>query len=214
RSCGNIPDSDTFYIFRAKSLNGSSYGDQLQDYQKALLLNKGSWMVWDGTVQFYLANGKYAEAQKLAAKAYKKFPKNYSIGLSYAKALLFDQQYAQCIKVLGNSDVLPFEGAGESRRIYERAHVYLAYEYLQKKNYAKAVQFLEASKDWPEHLGVGKPYNVDSRLQDFRSAHCLREKGKDIQSEELLKSIISYTDKNLHPPSINHLFGLLAYKKL
>ena len=47
----------------------------------------------------------------------------------------------------------------------------------------------------------------------FRS-HCLREKGKDIQSEELLKSIISYTDKNLNTPSINHLFGLLAYKKL
>src|SRR5690606_9827658 len=105
-------------------------------------------------------------------------------------------------------------GAGEGRRIYERSHMYLAYEYLQKKNYAKAIQFLEASKEWPEHLGVGKPYNVDSRLQDFLLAHCFGKQGKRANSEELLYNIASYTDKNPDSPSINHLFGLLAYKKL
>src|SRR5690606_18267941 len=96
----------------------------------------------------------------------------------------------------------------------ERSHVYLAYEYLQKRNYTKAIQLLEASKEWPEHLGVGKPYNVDSRLQDFLLAHCYDKLGKKLENETLLDSIAAFTDKNMDTPSINHLFGLLAYKKL
>lgn len=214
KACGDIPDSDVFYRFRAKTLNSLGYGDKLKDYQKALSLNSGNWLVWNETIQFYLVNDKYTDAQKLAAKAYKKFSKNYSIGLSYAKALLNNKQYAQCIKVLKTIKVLPFEGAGESRRIYEQSHVYLAYENLQKKNYTKAEQLLEASKEWPENLGVGKPFNVDSRLQDFLLAHCFEEQGKEVDSKVHLKSIATYTDKNMDSPSINHLFGLLAYKKL
>ncbi|MCG2459312.1 DUF5107 domain-containing protein [Flavobacteriaceae bacterium F89] len=214
KSCGEIPDSDVFYRFRAKSIHTLSYGDKLRDYQRALSLNSGNWLSWNETIQFYLANEKYTEAQKLGAKAYKKFPKNYSIGLSYSKALLYDHQYAKSIKVLKNCNVLPFEHASEGRRIYERSYVYLALEYVQKKNYTEAIQLLEASKEWPEHLGVGKPYNVDSRLQDFLLAHCFKEQGKEVDSRELLNSIASYTDDNLETPSPNLLFGLLAYKKL
>ena len=92
--------------------------------------------------------------------------------------------------------------------------MYLAYEYLQKKNYAKAVQLLEASKEWPENLGVGKPYNVDSRLQDFLLARCFEGQGKEVDSKALLDSIAVYTENNFDTPSVNHLFGLLAYKKL
>jgi len=73
---------------------------------------------------------------------------------------------------------------------------------------------LEQSKKWPENIGVGKPYTPDERQIDYLMARAFEELGQSDKSKSLLKRITAYTLKTEHKNTIDHLFGLLAAKKL
>ncbi len=214
KACKNEPDADTFYRFRATSLSTEDYNYRLQDYQKALALNSNNWKSWEDLIQFYFKYKKTDVAYINSQKAYKKFPNNYNIALVYAKALMLNKKYKSSINILRKQSVLPSELATESRKIYFDTHVFLANDYIKAKKYAKAIQILEDSKKWPENLGVGKPYNVDNRLQDYLLALCYA-KLKDKKTEiTYLQDILDYTRQNQKTRSINRLFGGLTLKKL
>jgi hypothetical protein len=68
--------------------------------------------------------------------------------------------------------ILPQEGAHEGHDIFEAANLKLALDRLEKKKYREVIQFLDDSRNWPENLGAGKPYEPDTRLQDYVSAYC------------------------------------------
>src|SRR5690606_21085205 len=155
KACGNEPDSDIFYRFRAKILVTEGYADNEKDYLKALRLKTSDWKIWEEFIQFYLQNDKNEAAYKLAGKAYSKFNNNANIGLIYAKSSLLTGKYGKTIEVLENISILPFEHASESKKIYSEAHILSALEHIKNKKYHKAIQLLEASKAWPENLGVG-----------------------------------------------------------
>lgn len=210
----NTPDSDTFYRFRADYLDDESYAFRLQDYKKAIELNSNDWKNWNALVQFYNKNKKYNEAYENSKKAFKKFTNNYNVDLMYAKALVGVKKYKQSIKALNNTNVLPSELGRASRNIYNAAHLFLSNEYIQQKKYSKAIQLLNDSKKWPENLGVGKPYDVDNRLQDYLLAACygkLRDVGKQ---NDLLEGIVNYTNLKKGEDNLNKLLGVLALKKL
>ncbi|MDO5977636.1 DUF5107 domain-containing protein [Flavivirga spongiicola] len=208
------PDSDIFYRFRAAYLEDGSYEDRLQDYKRAIELNDNDWKTWDELIQYYLKNNKYDEAYISSKKAFKKFPKNYNIKLVYAKTLVKIKKYNESINVLKNIIVLPSELAQLSRNLYFDSHVFLANQNIQDKKYKKAIQLLIDSKKWPENLGVGKPYNVDNRLQDYLLAVCFEKLKNDNKKGDLLKDVVDYTNKNINKYGLNSLFGLLALKKL
>ncbi|MCL6294485.1 DUF5107 domain-containing protein [Jejuia spongiicola] len=210
----NEPDSDVFYRFRATYLESENYTFRLQDYKKAIELNSNNWKVWGELIQFYLINGKYDEAFANGKKAFKKFPSNYNIELLYAKSLVEVKKYNQSLKVLKNTVVLPSELAMISRDIYFDAHVFLANQYIQEGKYTKAIQLLKNSKEWPEYLGVGKPYSVDDRLQDYLLAICFEKLKNDSKRNNLLEGIINHTNANKSGRNINKLFNLLALKRL
>jgi tetratricopeptide (TPR) repeat protein len=211
---GDTPDSDVFYRFRAEMLEDNSYAKKLKDYQKALELNPSDWRVWEEHIQFYLRNKKYDEAYALSKKAYKKYPDNYSIGLSHSKALVNTGRHAETLKVLKKVRILPYEHAKESREVYERAHMALALENFEKGNYKKSVEILKNSKEWPENIGVGKPYGPDEREQDFMLALALEKNGKKAESDALLTEVAEYTEKHVSSNTLNHIYGPLALEKL
>ncbi len=208
------PDSDVFYRFRAKMLANGDLESAAKDFQKAMELKPEDWKVWEENIQFYLKNANYGEAFTLSKKAYKKFPKNYNIGLAHAKALLNTGRFKNVMTVLNGIQVLPYEHASESRDIYERAHVGLAQSYLEKKNYQKAMEVLKQSKKWPENIGVGKPYNPDERAQDYLLALSFEKTGETEKSRALFNDIVAYTQDHLSDNSLNHIYGLLALKKM
>ncbi|MCF7568526.1 DUF5107 domain-containing protein [Sabulilitoribacter arenilitoris] len=214
KSSYNKPDFDVFYRFRAIYLESENYTFRLQDYKKAIELNGNNWKVWGELIQFYLINSKYDEAYANGKKAFKKFPNNYNIELLYAKSLIEVKKYSQSLKIIKNTIVLPSELAMISRNIYFDTHVFLANQYIQEKKYTKAIQLLKDSKEWPEHLGVGKPYDVDNRLQDYLLAICFEKLKNDGKRNNLLEGIINHTNANKSGRSINKLFNLLALKKL
>ena len=66
---------------------------------------------------------------------------------------------------------------------------------LEKKKYKKAIKFLNSSKEWPENLGSGKPYEPDIRLQDYIAAHCEIQLGKLKSAEQYYQQIIDFSRK-------------------
>jgi tetratricopeptide (TPR) repeat protein len=211
---GDEPDSGTFYRFRALILKNQNYDDKLKDFNRALKLSEGDWKVWIEITQFYLTNEKFEEAYKIASKSFKKFPGNNDIGLNYANTLLMVEKYDKSIAVLSKIEVLPSEMGGQSRKIYYDAHVLWGNELMLKHNYKKAVEVLEESKMWPQNLGVGKPYSIDSRLEDYLLAICYGELKQENKKVELLNSIIEKSNGSIQVSSVNHLFGLLSLKDL
>ena len=214
KECGNEPDSDIFYRFRAKMFKNEDYAANEKDYLKALQLNNTDWKLREVVIQFYLDNDKIEAAYKLAKKSYSKYPKNANIGLIYAKSALLNNQYGKTIEVLNDILILPFEHASESKKIYTDAHILMALDNMQSKDYKRAISFLESSKEWPENLGVGKPFHADERLQDYLLAVNFELLKDSRKSEQLLTNILSYQNNNKKMVSANELFELLSLKKL
>jgi hypothetical protein len=58
--------------------------------------------------------------------------------------------------------------------VYRKAWLFCALENVQTGKYKEALSDVEQSKLWPEHLGVGKPYDedIDLKVENFISAYC------------------------------------------
>ncbi|SHJ70453.1 DUF5107 domain-containing protein [Pseudozobellia thermophila] len=211
---GSTPDSDVFYRFRAKMLKDRPIAEVEADYEKALELKPKDWKVWEENILFYLDHQQFDQAYKRSKRAYKKFLDNYNIGLAHAKALLNTGRYTEVLSVLEKIEVLPYEHASESREIYERAHLALAVKKMKSKAYDKAIALLNKAKEWPENIGVGKPYGPDERAQDYQLALASKYIGETEKNLSLLEQIARYTQMHPERNSINHLYGLLALRQL
>jgi len=211
----NAPDSDIFYRFRARMFENENYAGNEKDYMKALELNSTDWKLREEVVQFYLDNDRHELAYKIAKKGFSKYPKNSNIGLIYAKSSLLTGRYETTIEVLKDIQILPFEHASESKKIFSQAYILMALEKIRTKNYNKAITLLESSKEWPENLGVGKPFHTDERLQDYLLAYSYGSLDDSDRSNQLLSGITSYQKKNkTNTVAYNDLFKLLSLRKL
>jgi tetratricopeptide (TPR) repeat protein len=68
----------------------------------------------------------------------------------------------------------------------------LALADMKKANYPQAIKHLEESKDYPERLGTGKPYNPDYRMQDYLLSFCYEKMGDRRNLEAARKRISDY----------------------
>jgi predicted Zn-dependent protease len=212
--CQNEPDSWIFYTTRADLSGDLNEEDKLRDLKKAWQLDQETWRTWNRLIQYYEQNGQYDEALELAGKAYKTFPGNYTVEFQYSKALSNKEQYAKSINILKNINILPFEGSYESRIVYENAHLQLAIDYIEDKKYRKAIDILNNSLEWPENIGVGKPYDPDQRRQEFLLAYCYQHLKNEAESESMLRSVKDYTLKSTQYNNPNHILGLISMDKL
>jgi IS5 family transposase len=102
------------------------------------------------------------------------YPGNDMIGLKYAAAMLRQKKYRECTDYLAHLNVLPNEGAYEGRTVYRNAWLFCALENVQAGKYREAISDVEQSERWPEHLGVGKPYDedIDLSIENFITEYC------------------------------------------
>lgn len=204
-NCGGV-DYAPFYLSRASLKEGDS---RLADLLKAEQIEM-SWRTGFALINLYAANGQWQKAVETGKKYMKKYPSNYYIGLKYAKALCETGQYQPCISLLGRMQVLPNEGSYAGRAVYREANLYQAMEQLDRKNYKQAMKSVEASKAWPENLGVGKPYDnmIDNRLEDYLEAKAAAGVGDTRKASALLSAIAGYESSRLHFESANLLSAL------
>lgn len=189
------PDYAPFYLTRGKLRKELGKPNQIvqKDYKKAIEMGPDEWRNWHALNEHHLETGGYTEALNNAEKAYTKFPDRDPIEMDYAKALLINNKFKDCISLLDKIKIMPFEGASEGHRIYEQAHLSYALKKILQDDLEEAQHYLDQSKLWPENLGVGKPYHPDDRLQNYLEAYINREKGHQEKSQELLVNVADYS---------------------
>lgn len=192
-----------FYLSRASLKTGEA---RLADLLKAEQTEM-SWRTGFALINYYADNSNWTEALSIGKKYMKKYPSNYYIGLKLANALCETGQYQPCIALLSKLQVLPNEGAYAGRAVYRAANLYQAMEQLEKKNYKRILTSVEASKEWPENLGVGKPYDnmIDSRLEDYLEAKAYAGQGNKKKADALLAAVARYQSPRSHFSSANLL---------
>ena len=85
---------------------------------------------------------------------------------------------------------------------------------LREEKYGEALDLLKTSIEWPENIGVGKPYDVDERPQHHLIALATQRVGEVENSKAFFEKVLSYSTEKIETNSINHLYGLLAAKQL
>ncbi|MDR1675300.1 MAG: DUF5107 domain-containing protein, partial [Tannerella sp.] len=168
--CGDTPGDAVFYQARAQFRKGE---ERLKDLLRAENLEK-SWRTGLALIRHYQDTKQYDAMYEKAKEYAAAYPGNDMIGLKYAAAMLLQKKYRECAGYLSHLNVLPNEGAYEGRIVYRKAWLFRALENVQAGKYREAISEVEQSKLWPEHLGVGKPYdeNINLSVENFITGYC------------------------------------------
>jgi tetratricopeptide (TPR) repeat protein len=207
-ACGQEPDYAPFYLTRAFFVRPIDDKQELMDLQRAYQLAPDDWRTVNDLITYHDVHQNYQMSLSLSTTAYKKHPGNYTIGVQYAIAQINNGQYAKSLKTLDVLNILPFEGASQGQIVFEQACLFLSMDLIAKKKYGEAMKMIEKSKEWPENLGVGKPYVVDIRVQDYLKALCLEKLNRTDEAVVLEKSIVDYTNEYYMAPSFNHILSV------
>ena len=191
--CGTEPDYAPFYLTRGDFYKDHSPEKVEADYLQALSLDNTQWRTYHALVDLYITTNEQPKALKMASQANKRFPENYITGFDYAGSLYYNDQYATCLKVLKRLNILPNEGARSGHDTYRNASVRLAIQYYEKGNYSKAIALLDEAREWPENLGVGRPYETDERIEDFLQSLCYKQLGNKEKEDALKQRVADYT---------------------
>ena len=172
-------------------------GQALTDLQKAIALDKDEWRYYKLLGEYYIDHNENEKALEVVAPFNKAHSKNYIIGILYAKTLLLNKHYDACADLLMKINILPFEGATIGRELYHEAEVMQAINEMKKGNYTNALSFISKGKQWPQNLGVGKPYpeNIDERLEDWMSYLCYIKDGQPKEAEQSLQKVLDFNPK-------------------
>lgn len=209
RDCGQEPDYAPFYLTRAALLTPKDDVQELADLLTAQKLTPNDWRTTIRLIGYYSGKKDYKTTLALSSVAYKKDKINSAIALQYVIALINNGQYANSLKLLDGMTLLPGEGSSEGKVVFEQASLLMAMELMTKKKYTDAIKMIEKSKEWPERLGVGKPYIVDTRVQDYLNIYCLDKLNRKPEADALKRSIADYKG-NRRGESFSNLLTIKA----
>ncbi len=216
-SCTNQPTFAPFYATRAAIFNDSSEEFILSDLKKAFALNN-SWRYRKLLAEFYIIHQHADSALQLMQPYMKQHPDDYVMGMLYAKILLLNYQYEAADNLLTHLTIIPFEGATLSHELYRQAKLMESIDALKSKKYNQSLNFVQQAKQWPENLGVGKPYDadIDVRLEDWIEYLNYKALNKINFANQMLDSIIANSKKvgNSDKYFTNAIITAYAFKEL
>jgi tetratricopeptide (TPR) repeat protein len=207
-------DFAPFFLARGSFYRELAPLKALADFEKAVQMDEKNWRSWHTLVDFHLRQAKRDKALEVARKAVGLFPEGVALRIDLVKALMAAGGYEEAADILEKVEALPYEGASEIHGLYVETHIQLGLQSMKKGNWAQAVERLEKSKEYPERLGTGKPFDPDFRKQDYLEMVCYEKLGQRDKALEALKAISDYTLNNLERLGPNSYFGGLALQRL
>ena len=212
KALGSTPNTANFYWIRSQFLSEEDSIQAFTDLQKAYEKAPKNWRIASDYASVFEEKNNWNKALKILEKNYKSHPQNFVIGLRVAHALNQTYQFDQALSILNNLEVLPYEHATGSRKIYTNAHLGSALEAIKKANWSHAKSILLQALAWPEKLGVGKPFDAEERLTLFLMAFVAEKQNEN--ATIYLEKIASYSKQNLQKGGKNILIGLYAIQLL
>ncbi|MCX8160870.1 MAG: DUF5107 domain-containing protein [Candidatus Saccharicenans sp.] len=209
----SLDEADYYPVFIARAyLNPGDPDSAYHDLKKARELAPEAWRTWHHLISHELSLGLKEAALENSLQAMEKFPDNVYIQSDTVKSLLTNNLYEQASRLLDGMRVLPYEGAGEVHYLYVRTHLHLALELMLGNKWTEALSEISRSREYPEALGTGRPYDPDQRIQDFLEATCLEKLGRKAEAWKKYQDILDYSLKFPSGPYAH--FYQLALKKL
>jgi hypothetical protein len=213
-ACEDSLDSPYFYLAKTDLLEDGNDYDPEQDLLKARELGIDDWRTSLAVVEYYLRKDLIEKALSLSEESLEMFPANDALKYNHAKCLLANGLYAESLNELENTIILPFEGARYGRITYRQAAVMESIQLFEKQKFKEAIETIGKARLWPENLGVGQPYDVDERIEDFLEAENLLRLNKKDKAHELYQGIITYTRENEGRYSSTDFLYLITLKRL
>ncbi|MBD3627876.1 DUF5107 domain-containing protein [Cyclobacterium sp.] len=208
---GEKADEAVFYLNRPLLLDETgTTTDPLADLKKALEMDPSQWRHWQQLASYQAEIGQDQEVLSLLKEAVRKFSGNYVLEMDYIRALNRQGQYKKAMDLLGKIHVLPYEGAGEGRALFETVYLNAALEDMQGSKWKAARSKLEKSLEWPENLGVGKPFNTNETMQDYLLGLVAKAQKQQEMYRTKMQSVIDATENMYHnrPEQLLALFAL------
>jgi tetratricopeptide (TPR) repeat protein len=213
-ACGGEPDYAPFYLTRGNFRRAEHPELALKDYRKALTLSGGDWREYHVLADYYNEHGDHPGAQEISRSGLAKMPSSYVLQFDLAKSLLFSGRFGASAAILDTITILPFEGARYGRETYRQAYVLFAAEAMKAGKFPDAIRRLDKAREWPERLGVGRPYDVDNRLEDYLQAVSAQALGDKSEAAKLFGQIVQYSEDHADDRTPNRLIGALALRAL
>ena len=208
KSIRNRPDYGPFYLARVSLKKELGFTGVEKDLKRSLEFNSDLWQGWLYVIKHYQDKFEWNTAYDYSIQAMMRFPNNFNVEITHARSLLFTDRHNEAVELLRSSKVLPSEHSRSSRQYYEWALIKKGLDHMKRSDYSEAVVVLTESKEWPENLGVGRPYDPDERLQEYLLGVCYERLGKKGDSSASYRVVVDYTRE--HPDS-NILRSYLGY---
>lgn len=189
--CNDEPDFIPFYLAKLK-LFPENKSLKKQTLSHANTIDKSNWRLQLAWINYYQEIGDLTTASQKAKALFESRPEMSSLGMLYARILLDSKKYEQCAMFLKDFKVLPFEGATEGRIIYHEVYIRQALKAYLNKDYNSAIQYAQNAKKWPKHLGVGKHYDVDERLDNYLLANAHQKQGDIEKANQYFTQIMKH----------------------
>ena len=210
KDLGQNPNNHLFNYTRGMLFKKHQISGYQKDLEKAYKQSPKNWRYAFSLAEDHFKLGNFSASLKIIQKTFNQDKDNYFAGMLLAQNLNKLKKYDQAIKLLKDLKILPYEHATEGRKIYTDAYVGSALESIIKGDYAKARSRLNSALIWPEHLGVGKPFNPEERWERFLLAYIEYRNQQTEKAHKSLEEIAKISKEQLFKPSNNHLLGIYA----
>lgn len=189
----NDADYAPYYAYRGL------LSDSKEDMQKAAMLDPAQWRYGQHLAQMYYDSEDYTKAAEVAGEYFSKDKENFHIGDTYVKSLIALKQFKKADQVMSKLWILPFEGQSGSRAMYREIKVNLAADCMDRGKYKEAAKYLIEARQWPDRLGVGKPYDylIDSTLENWMDAVLCQRTGDSAKAAEYMEIVSSSEDAEI-----------------
>jgi tetratricopeptide (TPR) repeat protein len=189
-ACEEKPDYAPFYATRGLLKRFILPDEALIDFKKAATLSPNEWRYGKMIIELLINRQDYAEALNVSNVYSSQHPDHILLNMIHAKALLLNKKYIKSINVLTKLHVIPFEGSTDGRQLWREDWLLQAVEQISNKQYTKALKSIERAKEWPENLGVGKPYqeDIDEKAEEWLKTVCVEcmNKKESMESAEVI----------------------------
>lgn len=206
-------DEATFYLNRALLLEKTGVKDPLADLKKAWEMDPSQWRHWQHLARYQAENGNDQEALSLLRDATRKFSGSYVLEMDYIRVLNSLGQYKKAMDLLDKIHVLPYEGAGEGRALFETVYLNAALEDMQARRWKSARIKLEKSLEWPENLGVGKPFTTNETMQGYLLGLVAQAQNQEDLFRSHMQQVMAATE-NMSRNRTEQLLALFALEAL
>jgi tetratricopeptide (TPR) repeat protein len=206
-------DFGPLFLTRAMLYRASDPARAAADYEKAVQVDGKTWRNWNALIEFRMSSKQFDKALAAAGQAAGLFPAEVPIKVDLVKAQMAVRYFADAAAELDTIEALPFEGASEIQGLFAQTHVQLGLAAVEKGDWAGAAKSLEHSKEYPEKLGTGKPFDPDERATDYLLGLVCAKLGQKDKSAAAFKSVVDYTLKFPADKGPGAWFGAQALKR-